>query len=128
MTSALVLGGGGITGIAWEIGLLRGLQEAGLDLTDADTVVGTSAGSVVGAQLTSGTPLEALYAAQLADPAHEIGASMGPLTLLTCGMLMLPPGSGTSRRRRLGRASVRASRRARAVPAEPRVRVIRERL
>jgi predicted acylesterase/phospholipase RssA len=26
MSSALVLGGGGITGIAWEVGLLRGLQ------------------------------------------------------------------------------------------------------
>ena len=48
-TSALVLGGGGITGIAWELGILHGLAEAGVDLTEADAVVGTSAGSVVGA-------------------------------------------------------------------------------
>ena len=48
-TRALVLGGGGITGIAWEIGLLHGLIEAGVDLTGADLVLGTSAGSVVGA-------------------------------------------------------------------------------
>ena len=54
---ALVLGGGGITGIAWEIGVLAGLAEAGVDLTGADLVVGTSAGSVVGAQLTSGADL-----------------------------------------------------------------------
>jgi len=46
--AALVLGGGGITGIAWEIGVLTGLAEAGVDLTGADLVVGTSAGSVVG--------------------------------------------------------------------------------
>ena len=31
--TALVLGGGGITGIAWELGILQGLAEAGLDLT-----------------------------------------------------------------------------------------------
>ncbi len=47
--TALVLGGGGITGIAWEVGLLAGLAEAGVDLSGADLVVGTSAGSVVGA-------------------------------------------------------------------------------
>ena len=40
--SALVLGGGGITGIAWEIGLLAGLADAGVDLTGAGLVVGTS--------------------------------------------------------------------------------------
>ena len=60
--TALVLGGGGITGIAWEIGLLAGLAEAGTDLSGADLVVGTSAGSVVGAQLACGAELEAMYA------------------------------------------------------------------
>ena len=54
---ALVLGGGGITGIAWETGLLTGLAAAGADLTGADRVVGTSAGSIVGSQVTSDTPL-----------------------------------------------------------------------
>jgi predicted acylesterase/phospholipase RssA len=38
----LVLGGGGITGIAWELGMLAGLAEHGIDLRDADLVVGTS--------------------------------------------------------------------------------------
>jgi len=56
---ALVLGGGGPVGIAWESGLLMGLAEAGVDLSNADTVIGTSAGSVVGAQLKLGrTPQE----------------------------------------------------------------------
>jgi NTE family protein len=69
---ALVLGGGGITGIAWETGLLAGLAEAGVDLTGADRVVGTSAGSIVGAQITSDIPLEELYRRQLLSPA-ELG-------------------------------------------------------
>ncbi len=127
-TTALVLGGGGITGIAWEIGLLHGLQGAGVDLTDADTVVGTSAGSVVGAQLTSGTPLEQLYATQLGDPSNEIGAAFGRLTLLRYAVLLLAPGSGRTRRSRLGRASVRVASKAGAVPAEERIQVIRDRL
>jgi NTE family protein len=65
---ALVLGGGGVTGVAWEIGLLYGLAERGVDLTGADLVLGSSAGSLVGANLTAGRPLEALYAGQLAPP------------------------------------------------------------
>ncbi|MGY1829167.1 patatin-like phospholipase family protein [Geodermatophilus sp. SYSU D01180] len=72
MSRALVLGGGGIAGIAWEIGLLSGLAEAGVDVRDADLVVGTSAGSVVGTLLRTGADLEELYAAQLGPvPATE---------------------------------------------------------
>jgi predicted acylesterase/phospholipase RssA len=29
---ALVLGGGGVTGIAWEIGVIAGLADRGIDL------------------------------------------------------------------------------------------------
>jgi NTE family protein len=45
---ALVLGGGGTIGVAWETAILAGLLENGLDARDADVVVGTSAGSIVG--------------------------------------------------------------------------------
>ncbi len=58
---ALVLGGGGVAGIAWETGLLFGLAEAGVDVLDADVIVGTSAGSAVAAQVTSGAPLAELH-------------------------------------------------------------------
>jgi NTE family protein len=71
---ALVLGGGGITGIAWETGLIAGLAGLGIDLTAADVIIGTSAGSVVGADITSGQELEALYQAQLAPPDPEPAA------------------------------------------------------
>jgi NTE family protein len=67
-TRALVLGGGGVTGVAWEIGLLAGLAERGLELGSADLLVGTSAGAVVGAQLAWGTDLARLYQKQL-EPA-----------------------------------------------------------
>ncbi|WP_019632718.1 patatin-like phospholipase family protein [Actinomadura atramentaria] len=70
MTKALVLGGGGVAGIAWETGVLAGLADAGTDWTDADLIVGTSAGSAVAAQLGSGLPLADLYARQ-ADPALQ---------------------------------------------------------
>jgi NTE family protein len=50
-TRAVVLGGGGPVGIAWELGLAAGLERAGVQLREADLFVGTSAGSVVGAQL-----------------------------------------------------------------------------
>jgi NTE family protein len=54
---AVVLGGGGIVGVAWGCGYLAGLEEGGVSLADADEVVGTSAGSIVAAWLTSGKPI-----------------------------------------------------------------------
>ncbi|MFK4148879.1 patatin-like phospholipase family protein [Streptomyces sp. NPDC004065] len=81
MTStALVLGGGGVTGIAWELGVLRALQEAGADLTAADLVVGTSAGSVVAVQATGGVGLDRLLAEQLRDAggSREVKAAFDP--------------------------------------------------
>ncbi|GHJ53932.1 patatin [Nonomuraea sp. TT08I-71] len=81
MTRALVLGGGGVTGVAWELGLLAGLAARGVDLTGAELVVGTSAGSVVGAQVCSGTPVEELYAAQLRPAGTEVVARLGVAVL-----------------------------------------------
>jgi NTE family protein len=81
MTYALVLGGGGVTGIAWETGLLRGLRDAGLDLTGADLILGTSAGSVVGTQVATGVSLDHLYQTQVASASgpHEKPPDLGPL-------------------------------------------------
>ena len=74
---ALVLGGGGVTGVAWEVGLLLGLAEAGVDLGAADLLVGTSAGSVVAAQVACGVPLEEMFARQVESASGEIAASIG---------------------------------------------------
>ncbi len=79
-SKALVLGGGGTTGIAWEMGILLGLHDGGIDVNDADLVVGTSAGSVVGAQITSGFLLENLYARQL-QPIEETKEQVVPFDM-----------------------------------------------
>jgi NTE family protein len=74
--TTLVLAGGGVAGIAWELGVLRGLADADPQLAErvlgADVVIGTSAGSSVGAQITSGVALDELYEAQLRPESAEI--------------------------------------------------------
>lgn len=65
VTRALVLGGGGVAGVAWELGILAGLHDSGVDVRGADVIIGTSAGSVVGAQIASGTDPDSLFASQL---------------------------------------------------------------
>ena len=71
---ALVLGGGGAAGNAWEIGIIAGLAEAGLDLTEAaDLVIGTSAGATAAAQVRSGIPPAELLASVLSPPAQSAG-------------------------------------------------------
>lgn len=74
---ALVLGGGGLAGIAWLYGMLAGLAERGVDPGRADLVLGTSAGASVGANVAAGRDLEERYAAQLAPATGEIAASTG---------------------------------------------------
>ena len=55
MTWGLALGGGGVVGLAWEVGVLRSLEDAGLAPgATADVIVGTSAGSILGAWLRGG--------------------------------------------------------------------------
>src|SRR5438270_8191029 len=58
---ALVLGGGGPVGRAWHLGMLKGLKDAGIDLTQADLLVGTSSGGVLATQIRAGKALEGLY-------------------------------------------------------------------
>jgi NTE family protein len=75
---ALVLGGGGVTGVAWEVGVLAGLADHGVDLTGADLVIGTSAGSVVGVDVRSGLPLAEFYQVQCSPVrSGEATARMG---------------------------------------------------
>lgn len=70
MSTALVLGGGGVAGIAWELGVLDALANAGVNLATADRIIGTSAGAAVGAQLRTGESLDSLCARQLV-PAEQ---------------------------------------------------------
>ncbi|GAA4946320.1 patatin-like phospholipase family protein [Actinoplanes utahensis] len=124
MTKALVLGGGGVTGVAWEIGMLHGLTEHGVDLTDAELFVGTSAGSSVAAQVLSGVPLEDLFAHQIADASGEIAARLGPGVILPFLIAGLWPGDPARGRAWLGRRALRA----RTMPEAERRAVIARRI
>jgi NTE family protein len=107
--TALVLGGGGITGIAWEIGLMAGLAEAGVDLSGADLVVGTSAGSVVGARLATGEDLGEMYARQLEPATGETAFRLNRATFAQFGWAMLRSrGRDVEFRRRVGALALAA--------------------
>jgi NTE family protein len=71
MSRALVLGGGGLAGIAWESGVLMGLGEAGADVGGWDLVVGTSAGAVVGAKVLGEPDFGAFVGRQLIEAGPE---------------------------------------------------------
>ncbi|MCU1509423.1 MAG: hypothetical protein JWQ12_1688 [Glaciihabitans sp.] len=84
--SALVLAGGGLAGIAWELGILLGIRDENPDLyasitADATTFVGTSAGSAVAAQIASGADLDQLFDAQVEGVGTELGAEIDLLEL-----------------------------------------------
>jgi NTE family protein len=71
--TALVLGGGGSAGNAWLIGVIAGLYDAGLDVTKADLIIGTSAGSTAAAQITGASPTKLLADILSAVPPQRTG-------------------------------------------------------
>ena len=124
-----MLGGGGVTGIAWELGMLAGLAQAGVSLCDADLIVGTSAGSVVGAQITSPAPIEELYERQLEAPSGELPARLGPRQQLAyVAAFVRARGDVTGFGRRLGDLSMKAAALGGLPTVEQRLAVIASRL
>ncbi|WP_076261337.1 patatin-like phospholipase family protein [Intrasporangium flavum] len=114
---ALVLAGGGAAGNAWEIGVIAGLHDAGLDVTRADLVIGTSAGSTVAVQVTAGTSPSDLYAAILAEtpparpphggPDHRPRPAVsGPGYLEWSNAIIASASDPADMRRRLGAAAL----------------------
>jgi NTE family protein len=85
MSHAVVLGGGGPVGVGWQSGLAVGLAAAGIRLADADLIVGTSAGSVVGAELALGMDIEAglAFAADPLPVAQDTATGMAALLAAT---------------------------------------------
>ncbi|GAA1398139.1 patatin-like phospholipase family protein [Pseudonocardia kongjuensis] len=122
---ALVLGGGGVTGVAWMYGLVAGLAANGVDLGRADLVVGTSAGSVVGANLAAGRDPQALLESQLAPPTGEVAAQLGIRAAARIGIAALAgPRDAERVRARLGRMALAAD----TGPESERLAVIESRL
>jgi NTE family protein len=107
----LILGGGGLTGIAWMTGILHGLHERGFDALSARQIIGTSAGSAVGAQITSGLPLSELFERQT-DPARqsrELSPTPQQLQALATNLLpLLNIEDGAERTRRIAKLALEA--------------------
>ncbi|WP_370410604.1 patatin-like phospholipase family protein [Streptomyces fradiae] len=102
--TALVLGAGGMTGAAWEIGVLWGLAEAGVGLGGADLVVGSSAGAVVGAQVVgAGMALGELYEGQFGEAGGELPARLRAGQVLRYALAVLGSRTPEEYGRKLGR-------------------------
>jgi NTE family protein len=113
---ALVLGGGGAAGNAWLIGVVAGLLDAGLDVTEADVTIGTSAGSTAAVQVTSTNPAS-LFADILSAVRQQrpgaVGAGVGrvaagPATdhMGRTGEIIAAAEGAADMRRRLGAAAL----------------------
>lgn len=117
MSRALVLGGGGPVGIGWESGLVTGFVDAGIPVPEVDLVVGTSAGSVVGAQLTTGLSMPDTLALA-AEPLPVISDEQVMINLATLvetlRSMTLAGASFEETRRAVGRVALEAP----AVPEE----------
>jgi NTE family protein len=112
---ALVLGGGGSAGNAWLIGVIAGLLDAGLDVTNADLIIGTSAGSTAAAQIMSAGPAGLLAdilsaaAPQRTSPAGSDGrrGPGGPAdSMRTTSEIIAAAADPADMRRRLGAAAL----------------------
>jgi NTE family protein len=112
----LVLGGAGSAGNAWEIGVVAGLFDAGMDLTEADLIIGTSAGATVAAQITTAPPSELLAAILAARPPARSGPvgsdrrrdHSGPVAdhLERTGRIIAAAEDAADMRRRMGAAAL----------------------
>jgi len=83
MGVGLCLGAGGVVGAAWLIGALEALaDETGWDPSTADHIVGTSAGSVVGALVADGISPHYLAAYSAGRALDEVGELDGRVAAL----------------------------------------------
>lgn len=74
----VILGGGGVVGLAWEIGLLTGLDDVAVDLRTASRIIGTSAGAFAAVSWLSHPSLESAFARQIDESSREISAKVDP--------------------------------------------------
>lgn len=111
---ALVLGGGGVAGIAWETGILVGIADespaAAQALLESDVLLGTSAGSAVVAQISSGLGLADLFARQVGETSAEIdpGVGIDGITELFLAAMTDPDATLAQKRQRIGAVALAA--------------------
>ena len=116
-STAVVLGGGGIVGMAYHVGVLAAFEDAaGFDARTSDLLVGTSAGSVIAAILRGGTSASELRV-QLETP-HERDSFLSDEQVM---LLQQRPGTDplTAMRRRVGSLDLAARTFGWPVPPRP---------
>lgn len=69
----MVLGAGGLVGMAYHVGVLEALADVGVTANDADIIVGTSAGAAIGAEVRTGRPLAEIRNRALSEPGTSEG-------------------------------------------------------
>ncbi|MDT5184292.1 MAG: hypothetical protein QOJ20_5883 [Mycobacterium sp.] len=103
-----MLAGGGLAGIGWETGILRGIAdetpETAKALLDVDVLVGTSAGSTVAAQLGSGLALDVLFDRQTAASSTELNPGVGvdEITELFITAMLIPNATKAEKLQKIG--------------------------
>ena len=106
----LVLGGYGLSGTAWQIGLLKGFLDRGLDLTRADVILATSSGALTAALITSGRSIDELYAEQMTIPPDAVREPFGIASMSRTVWYGFTPGDDRAKRIAIARAAVRSRR------------------
>lgn len=120
----MVLAGGGVAGIAWETGVLRGIADespgAAEALLTSDVLVGTSAGSAVAAQLSSGRSLGELFERQVGAASAEIdpGVDIDSITELFLTAMLTPNTTKAQKLQRIGQIALETPTVAEAVRRE----------
>jgi NTE family protein len=109
-----VLAGGGLAGIAWETGILCGIADVAPDtarrLLAADVLLGTSAGSTVAAQVSSGESLDELFARQVGEASYELdsGVDVDDIVELFIGAMADPDATKQQKLQRIGATALAA--------------------
>jgi NTE family protein len=103
---AVALSGGGERVVAWQVGVLAGLADGGVDLRRAPAVIGTSAGALAAARLTADVDPRADAGAIVAGSAY---GDAGQAFAVLAGAWPTAGWTLTQRRRAFGQLAVRHS-------------------
>ncbi|MFM0347796.1 patatin-like phospholipase family protein [Paraburkholderia sp. RL17-347-BIC-D] len=124
-TRGLILGGGGVTGLAWEIGVLHGLISKGIDLRGVDKIIGTSAGAFAATALMDERGISWAYDRQFSALVQEVPAVFSADLIETLSAILREcAGDDREAGRRMGAFALHAS----TIDVATRLAVVRDRL
>jgi NTE family protein len=121
----LILGGGGVTGLAWEVGVLHGLISKGIDLRSVDEIIGTSAGAFAATALMDERGISWAYDRQSSALVQEVPAVFSTDLIETLSAILRECAKDDREAgRRMGAFALRTS----TIDVATRLAVIRDRL